>query len=152
MGGISRANQIAFAQPDRTRKIAFLKRFDGIGEKYSRNIWMDMYDPDFYDAVAIDDRIKKVSAALGVSFKRYEDHERYYQSLAKEVGLQSWELDRVLYWFLPDVLNSISGPHCWMNSAKRRFGDFLKTARQQARKAGMNKADVNKAVRKARRS
>lgn len=109
MGGLATANASAFGQPDRAAKIAFLKHFAGIGDKYARNIWMDVYDPDFHDSVAIDERIKKVSAALGVSFKSYEDHEAFYQRLAAEAGLQAWELDRVLYWNLSDVLAATEG-------------------------------------------
>ncbi len=151
MGGIRRANAIAFAQPDRAAKIAFLQQFDGIGDKYSRNIWMDIYDPDFHDAVAIDQRIKKVSAALGISFKRYEDHEQYYRGLAKTAGLQPWELDRVLYGFLPDVLNVIAETPRRKVSRTSGFTRLLKEAREKACKAGMRKSDVAAAVRKVRK-
>lgn len=43
MGGVSQASEIAFSQPGRAAKIDFLNRFYGIGDKYSRNIWMDIY-------------------------------------------------------------------------------------------------------------
>ena len=109
MGGLAEANAAAFRQPHRAAKIEFLKQFAGIGDEYARNIWMDVYDPAFHDAVAIDQRIKNVSTALGVSFTRYLAHESYYQELAGEAGLQPWELDRVLYWTLPDVLGAIRG-------------------------------------------
>lgn len=107
MGGLSRATAIAHEQPNREAKIAFLKQFKGIADKYARNIWMDVYHPDFHDAVAIDQRIKNVSAALGIAPKSYAEHERFYQDLAAEAGLQAWELDRVLYANPKDVLQVI---------------------------------------------
>jgi hypothetical protein len=109
MGGLTNANAAAFSQPGRDGKIGFLKQFAGIGDKYARNIWMDVYDPDFHNSIAIDQRIKNVSVALGVSFASYEDHERFYQSLAADAGLEPWELDRVLYWNIDEVLATIAG-------------------------------------------
>jgi thermostable 8-oxoguanine DNA glycosylase len=151
MGGVSLANKQAFSQPGRAAKIAFLQQFHGVGDKYSRNIWMDIYDPDFHDAIAVDDRIKKVSAALGVPFSRYADHERYYQSLAGEVGMQPWELDRVLYGFQTEVLNTISASQAEGNSRGRQFRRLLKNARSQACKAGMTKSDITTAIRKVQK-
>ena len=46
----------------------------------------------------------KISAILGVSFATYDEHERFYQELAKEAGLQPWELDRLLYHFNVPIL------------------------------------------------
>ena len=68
MGGPEEAKRLAFAQEGRAAKIAFMKRFQGIGDKYTRNICMDCYHPDFRDSVAVDERIKKVTEALGYSF------------------------------------------------------------------------------------
>jgi hypothetical protein len=99
MGGVAKANRAAFDAPGRDAKLAFMLQFDGIGDKYARNIWMDVYHPDFYDAIAVDERIKKISAAMGYSFGRYADHERFYQELARDAELQPWELDRLLYHF-----------------------------------------------------
>ena len=82
-------------------------QFDGIGDKYARNIWMDVYHPDFYDAIAVDERIKKITAAMGYAFTRYDDHERFYQELAGEAGLQPCELDRLLYHFNEPILAAL---------------------------------------------
>ena len=52
-------------------------------------------------------------------------------------------------WFPPlflPILKSISQP------SPREFAELLKAARRQARQAGMTKADVGKAIRKARRA
>jgi hypothetical protein len=107
MGGVESAKQKAFASKGRDGKIAFMTQFDGIGDKYARNIWMDVYEPDFHDAIAIDERIKKISAILGVSFAAYDEHERFYQELATEAGLQPWELDRLLYHFNVPILAAL---------------------------------------------
>jgi hypothetical protein len=97
MGGPEEARRQALAQDGRERKVAFLQRFHGIGDKYARNIWMDVYHPDFRDAIAVDERIKRITEALGCSFKNYAAHERFYQEIAREAGLEGWEVDRLLY-------------------------------------------------------
>jgi hypothetical protein len=107
MGGLTAANNAAFNAPGREAKIAFMCQFDGIGDKYARNIWGDVYHPDFYDAIAVDERIK-VTEVLGRTFSQYADHERFYQGLAREVGLQPWELDRLMYHFNQQILSEIT--------------------------------------------
>jgi hypothetical protein len=107
IGGPEEAKRLAFAQEGRAAKIAFMKRFQGIGDKYARNIWMDSYHPDFRDAVVVDERINKVTEALGYSFAGYDEHERFYQGVAAEVGLESWEVDRLLYNHLDEFLTAI---------------------------------------------
>ena len=97
MGGPQEARRRALAQEGRERKVAFLQRFHGIGDKYARNIWMDVYHPDFRDAIAVDERIKRVTEALGYTFKNYAEHELFYQGIAREAGLEGWEVDRLLY-------------------------------------------------------
>ena len=47
LGGVEKASDMARSQRGRDAKIAFLRQFKGIGKKYARNIWMDVYDPDF---------------------------------------------------------------------------------------------------------
>lgn len=108
MGGPEEAKKQAFTLPNREAKLAFMKQFDGIGDKYARNIWMDSYHPDFHNSVAIDLRIKKVTEALGYSFANYAEHERFYQDIAKEAGLQGWELDRLLYNHRDEFLAVVS--------------------------------------------
>src|SRR5262249_48818325 len=108
MGGIEAANRRALDAPGRVAKLAFMLQFDGIGDKYARNIWMDVYDSDFHDAIAVDERVKKVTKALGYSFARYADHEQFYQELAQAAGLKPWELDRLLYHFNDEFLAAIA--------------------------------------------
>lgn len=110
MGGPEEAKRKALAQEGTRAKIAFMERFHGIGPKFARNIWMDAYHPDFRDTIAIDDRIKRVTTALGYSFgpNEYEQHERFYQDIAREAWLQGWELDRLLYGFRDHFLAVIA--------------------------------------------
>lgn len=109
LGGLAAVNVAAFAQNGREAKISFLRQFNGIGDKYARNIWMDVYDSDFRNSIAVDERIKSISRALGVAFKSYEEHERFYQRLAEDAGLEPWEVDRVLYWNLDRALHAMEG-------------------------------------------
>ncbi len=108
MGGLEEVRRHALSQLGTEAKVAFLKRFRGIGDKYARNIWMDVYHPDFHNTIAVDERIKRITEALGYSFQSYSEHERFYQELAREAGLQGWELDRLLYNYKDDVLKAIN--------------------------------------------
>ncbi len=89
MGGPEEAKILALAQDGRESKVAFMQRFHGIGDKYARNIWMDVYDPGFRNAIAVDERIKRVTEALGYSFKSYAEPERFYQEIARKPGLKA---------------------------------------------------------------
>ncbi|MFH0833923.1 MAG: hypothetical protein V2A63_00860 [Patescibacteria group bacterium] len=97
LGGARKATIHAFALKGANAKIQFLKQFSGIADKYSRNIWMDIYDLDFRNFIAIDERIKKISEKLGILDLPYEEHEKYYLEIANEIGISGWELDRLLY-------------------------------------------------------
>lgn len=101
MGGLVAAKEAAMSQLGRSAKIAFMQQFKGIGPKYARNIWMDVYHPEFRNSVAVDERIKSITRKVGYSFgdHEYEAHERFYQEIAREAGLEPWELDRILYHF-----------------------------------------------------
>lgn len=99
MGGPLAAKEQLQKSDARKGMIQFWREFDGIGEKYSRNIMMDVYHPEFRDSIAIDARIKRISKAHGLSFKSYEDAEQFFLGIAKEVGIEGWELDRMMYRF-----------------------------------------------------
>ena len=99
IGGMEAARGQLLAQPDRSGKIAFLKSFPGIGEKYARNMMMDVYHDDFRDSIAVDSRIKAISAKWGLEFASYVEHEEFYLSVAREAGLNGWELDRLMFAF-----------------------------------------------------
>jgi len=106
LGGLRAAKRSLLAQQGRDAKIRFLKTFPGIGDKYARNIMMDVYHEDFRDSVAIDSRIQGVSSAWSLSFESYLEHEDFYLTVARAAELNGWELDRLLFGFteafLPD--------------------------------------------------
>ena len=102
MGGPEAAKQQLLSRKGRDAKIRFLKALPGIGDKYARNIMMDVYHEDFRNCIAVDARIKSISELLGLSFVGYEDHEAYYLDVARTVGLNGWELDRLMFNFLDE--------------------------------------------------
>src|SRR5438445_5881343 len=57
LGGPEAAKARLLAEPGRDAKIRFLRTFPGIGQKYARNIMMDVYHEDFRDSIALDARI-----------------------------------------------------------------------------------------------
>jgi hypothetical protein len=109
-GGPSRVKKDLLTRNGREGKMAFWREFRGIGEKYSRNIMMDIYHPEFRDSIAIDQRIKKVSRILGVRFGTYEEEEQFYRVVARQAGVNGWELDRMLYGFRDKIISEL-GKH-----------------------------------------
>jgi hypothetical protein len=103
LGGPEAAKARLLAQPGRDSKIRFLMRFPGIGPKYSRNMMMDVYHEEFRDSIAVDIRIRAISEALGLSFASYPEHESFYLDVARQAGLNGWELDRLLFNFRRQV-------------------------------------------------
>ncbi|WP_178861771.1 hypothetical protein [Thiomicrorhabdus cannonii] len=108
LGGLKATKSMLLAEPGREAKIKFLKQFPGIGPKYARNIMMDVYHEDFRDSIAIDARIKAISETLGLSFRKYEEHEKFFQDVASKAGLNGWELDRLMYNFRDDFERGIT--------------------------------------------
>lgn len=109
LGGVEKASALAKSQVGISAKKAFLRQFEGIGPKYERNIWMDVYDKDFRQSIAIDSRISGISTLLGLSYapSEYAAHEQYYLDLALEVDLEGWELDRLLYEFKDEIVERL---------------------------------------------
>jgi hypothetical protein len=112
LGGVEAVKSKLLSLPGREAKIAFLQTFPGIGPKYARNIMMDVYHEDFRESIAIDARIQSISQALGLTFMSYLEHEAFYLDVAREAGLNGWELDRLLFNFRRDVETRLasSGP------------------------------------------
>lgn len=65
------------------KKIAFLKNFQWIWDKYARNIRMDVYHDDFHNTIALDERIRKISKALGLWKMKYPEEENIYLDILK---------------------------------------------------------------------
>lgn len=71
--------------------------------KYARNIMMDVYHKDFRNSIALDARIKGISSALGLKFSSYAEHESFYLNVARDAGINGWDLDRLLFNFRKEV-------------------------------------------------
>jgi hypothetical protein len=95
--------------PGSAAKIKYLCSFQGIGPKYSRNLMMDVYHEDFRDSIAVDSRLKKVLEALGLPFddRDYNRSEEFFLLAAREAGLNGWEMDRLLFSYLDQVLEAL---------------------------------------------
>jgi len=107
LGGLVAAKKQFEAIGGAEAKLRWLQHFPGIGPKYSRNIMMDVYHPDFRNYIAIDSRIKEISQHLGVSFDSYSSHEKFYLDVAKSAEIDGWELDRILFNFNHEILNRL---------------------------------------------
>lgn len=108
MGGLEAAQAEFESKDGKEAKMEFLKQFKGIGDKYARNIGMDLFHPDFRDTIALDTRIGNVTDELDIEFGSYEEEEEFYVSVADRLGITPWELDRLLYRYTDEVVEDIS--------------------------------------------
>ncbi|NOY92974.1 MAG: hypothetical protein GXP55_17460 [Deltaproteobacteria bacterium] len=108
LGGPDKARDALLACDGGAAKTRFLRQFPGIGPKYARNIMMTIIDPDFRDSIAVDQRIMKVAAAIGLPAGRAEI-ERYFLDVAARAGVAGWQVDRLLYGHTDEVLAALSG-------------------------------------------
>lgn len=107
-GGVGAANRAVLDDsrgPEAKKKA--LREYKGIGKKYAYNIMMDAYHPEFHDSIAVDQRIKNISKELDLPTSKYDDYLNFYQKAALEIGIDPWDLDRVLYKFQKPVLESL---------------------------------------------
>lgn len=107
LGGLAAVKKAMFDLKGRNAKIEFLRRFHGIGEKYARDCWMNLKDPDFEDCVALDVRVLRVERLLGSDRGGYAGREQSLVGLAHDAGLSGWELDRILYNYSGWVLEAL---------------------------------------------
>jgi hypothetical protein len=47
---------------------------------------------------------------LGLNLKKYQDHEGFYLNIAKEAGIEGWELDRLIFEHRDEFLNALRSP------------------------------------------
>lgn len=107
LGGPEAAKRMLLEREGRNAKVEFLKTFPGIGDKYARNIMMDVYHPDFRDSIAIDARIARISELLGLDFSTYAQHEEFYLQVARDARLNGWELDRLMFNFRDEFIDRL---------------------------------------------
>ena len=87
--------------------IAFFLAFDGIGKKYARNIPMDVHDPLVCDSYALDHRLKGILAKLTGREMNYREGEEYLRAIARELGIDGWTFDRVLYGRYKEIMHDL---------------------------------------------
>ena len=110
LGGVEAATREALSQRGYDAKLRFMRGFKGIGPKYGRNIWMDVRDPEFMQSIAVDQRLKKVAAALALDPEApYEELEAFFVGVAEDLGVTPWGLDRLLYRKNAEVLSWLDG-------------------------------------------
>lgn len=110
-GGLDAAKALIFKAVGPEEKLKALREYKGVGEKYAYNIMMDAYHPEFHTSIAVDQRIKVISRALGLRLHRYADYATFYQKAAFKLGIQPWEMDRLLYAFRDGILEALQkGP------------------------------------------
>jgi len=107
MDGPVEAEKKLLSQGSRKAMITFMKQFRGIGEKYARDVFMDVYHPEFRESIAVDARVQSILKTLGLSLKPYPEGEDFCLKAAKKAGLSGWELDRLLYHCTDKVLTNL---------------------------------------------
>jgi hypothetical protein len=106
MGGPEAATKLMLSQKGKEQKMKWITQFHGVGSKYSRDIWMDICDPDFDSSVALDARVKAFSERLGFD-RNAKDLEDGLLKFAKRCNLNGWELDRLIFNFGGLILRKI---------------------------------------------
>jgi hypothetical protein len=106
MGGLQKATNVMLSLSGKKTKQCWIRQFHGVGTKYSNDIWMDIGDPDFQDAIALDARVKNFAKALGFNVKSPK-LETELLEFAHSCGLKGWELDRLIYNFGSLILHRI---------------------------------------------
>ncbi|MGA1798684.1 hypothetical protein VH567_07875 [Sphingomonas sp. 4RDLI-65] len=87
--------------------IAALKTYPGIGDKYARNMPMDVYHPLVQTHFAFDHRLNAVIQTVIGGLPPYEVREAMMGRVATEIGIDAWDLDRVLYSRHTEIINEV---------------------------------------------
>ena len=108
-GGLTTFQNFLLQTKGRESKLRLLQLFDGIGNKYARNIFMDLYHDDFTNSIAIDERLLDVSSVLEIDINliSYEVHEALFREIADEANITPWSLDRLLYSFKKHYIDAM---------------------------------------------
>ena len=98
LGGPAKATRVMLSLTGKEEKQRWIRDFDGVGVKYSSDIWMDICDKDFVNAIALDARVKSFARAIGMDPKSPRLETNLLQ-FAESCNLTGWELDRLIYNF-----------------------------------------------------
>jgi hypothetical protein len=109
-GSLATIQKFILQTSGRESKLRLMKLFYGIGDKYARNIFMDLYHEDFINSVAIDGRLLDVSNELEIDSQKisYLEHEELFVAIASESNLTPWSMDRLLYNFNKYYINAMN--------------------------------------------
>jgi len=79
--------------------LGWLKTFEMIGDKYARNMCMDVAHPLILDHIALDHRIHEICDRVeGAPAKApYRLREGWLRGIAGSLGVDCWHLDRLLF-------------------------------------------------------
>lgn len=110
LGGPIDATKAMLSQVGKADKQAWVRKFNGVGKKYSNDIWMCICDPDFENAIALDTRVKNFAKSIGFDIKS-SNLERELLDFARDCGLSGWELDRLIYNFGSLILRTLKRQH-----------------------------------------
>lgn len=104
------AKQVVWQKDSSEEIIEFFKQFHWIGDKYARNIPMDLYLEQFHNYIAVDSRIKGILETVDypVEEQEYTEIESFLREVASELDITAWELDRTLYNFEDSIKSRIT--------------------------------------------
>ena len=88
---------------DKTEIKSFWKKYDGVGDQYSKNIPMDEIHKAFLYSIKIDSRL--ISLLKGTKYEKLNstEKEKIYLEAGQQNGLNGWEVDRICYYFKDDI-------------------------------------------------
>jgi hypothetical protein len=98
-GGVDKFRKKLSSQANFEEKFKLLKSFEGIGDKYARNILMDGYDNCAQNRIALDSRIRSILIYADLSDKKYGTAESFLVEVANQLKISCWYLDRFLFSF-----------------------------------------------------
>lgn len=108
-GGPGVVAQTWNAHDEERSLLRWLRTFPMIGEKYSRNMCMDVAHPLVLDHIALDHRINALcNRVIGApSSGSYDMRERWLYEVAVDLGINGWYLDRLLFLRYDKLKNAI---------------------------------------------
>jgi hypothetical protein len=96
---------------DRTGDLLnWLRTFPMIGQKYSRNMCMDVSHPLILDHIALDHRIHTLCDLVEGAPPRtpYRLREEWLRGVAAELGINCWRLDRLMFGQYDEIKAALS--------------------------------------------
>jgi hypothetical protein len=85
--------------------LGWLKTFPMIGDKYARNMCMDVSHPLILDHIALDHRVNELCDRVEGAPRSvpYKGREAWLRGVATELGVSCWHLDRLLFGRFDDL-------------------------------------------------